>query len=74
MKFRIFRTSNLYGDERPCSGAVEVGKNEWAVELSSLEELLTMVREYGKLILLPEPVLDRESAEIRLEIYDMWRE
>ncbi len=78
MRFQIRRTSLWIKNDKPCEEAVEVRKKltwdgkestVWEIEISSLEEMLALVKKEGELILNE----DTEGTRY-LEIYDSPRE
>lgn len=83
MKFIITRTSTEHGSERPCEEATEqilvkdkhwdVDRSAelWAIDISTIEELMTLEQKYGELII-TRCTFDKNLPEI--EIYDSWRE
>lgn len=74
MIYRIERTSDWLGENKPCSNALlyrkgseEFGEsNTWRVEINTLDELHDLIREVGCYIIL--------KSERRIEIYDDYRE
>lgn len=82
MKFRVERTSNLFGrTPRPCAGAKLLNPNTpewessvWEIELNTLEELVEFVKKNGALVVSHD---EREQSDYRgttIEIYDTYRE
>ncbi len=79
MRFEISRSS---GKNPPCQGAslavVDEWDNKWyTIEVGSLNELLTLVREHGSIIVAEgyTPRGDGEASfSMTLEIYDDYRE
>lgn len=68
MKFKIYRTSDMYPEVPPCQEAVLKKKGQWSngyeIEINTLEELMGLISKYGSVVL---------SSET-LEIYDDYRE
>lgn len=72
MQFRIWRTSDYYGEYPPCKdaieGEVEYGVKLWYIHFNNLKDLLSFVEEEGQVI------LNKINGEWELEIYDTHRE
>lgn len=72
MKYRISRTSDWQGDEKPCKNAIledKISKNTyhlnvWEIDISSLKDLYELIDEVGRII------IEKEN----IEIYDDYRE
>lgn len=68
MTYMITRTSDFYGEKKPCAGAFLVGYKGkmplWGIEIRSLEHLMALVKDEGPIIVGPNS----------LEIYDGYRE
>lgn len=82
MKFRVERTSGLFGrTSRPCAGAELLNPNAlkwecsvWEIELNTLEELVEFVKKNGTLVVSHD---EREQSDYKgttIEIYDTYRE
>ena len=78
MDFTINRTSNDW--DKPCKGAYQdvIHRNYqgnridvWKIKISSLEELVKLMRKYGPIIIEPN---DDNEEWVNLEIYDDYRE
>lgn len=68
MKFRIYRTSNLFSENCPCEGAFKEG-DKWYINIESenLEGLMKLIEKEGSII-----ISSPQSPVI--EIYDDYRE
>lgn len=72
MIYTISRTSDWYGEKKPCEGAylhkagkLEFGEvNEWHIAINSLKDLENLIAEVGSVIINEEVI----------EIYDEYRE
>lgn len=72
MIYRITRTSDWFGEKKPCEGAylhkegdLEFGEvNEWHIAINSLQDLQNLIAEVGSVII----------NEEEIEIYDGYRE
>lgn len=72
MIYRITRTSDWYGEKKPCEGAclhkagnLEYGEeNEWHIAINTLQELKDLIKEVGEIVM----------NEDEIEIYDTLRE
>lgn len=67
MKYKIGRTSDFWGRNKPCSKAFTDGGNypTYYIEINNLEDLNELIREVGCSV-----VIDEDS----IEIYDDYRE
>lgn len=72
MKFRIFRTSHytMQRNEQPCEeayidGHFDSGEAIWCININTLEELISLAREYKRPFIIDENTI---------EIYDDYRE
>lgn len=77
MKFRIERTSDFNNEAPPCEGAYldvkgcEWENNKWAIDINSLEDLLNLTENEGRIIVFaPHERTDNYPA---IEIYDDFR-
>lgn len=74
MLYRIERTSDWFGENKPCANAFLYKKgnkefaepNTWRIEIKTLDEMHDLIREVGSYIIL--------KSERRIEIYDDYRE
>lgn len=74
MLYRIERTSDWYGANKPCSNALlykkvdeELGEpNRWCVEIETLDDLNDLIREVNV------PIIMKKGHSI--ELYDDYRE
>lgn len=70
MIYKIHRTSDFCGHQKPCSKAYEgiyddtVWYQEWLIDIDTLEHLHELIAEVGRIIL----------QENEIEIYDDFRE
>lgn len=71
MKFRVSRTSGLFGRSVPCEGAYLVSTPEnpysrhvWGINMDTIEDLIAFADRYGPLVLTGD----------QIEIYDTFRE
>ena len=69
MLYTICRTSDWFGENKPCEKAYLHRscdfENEWRIEINSIEELNELINDVGKCI-----ILTRNT----IEIYDDYRE
>lgn len=67
--FVVFRTSDWYGEKKPCEEAIQKGE-DWFVTLKDMDELLSFIRKYGHCV-----VSNYKGNELPcIEIYDYYRE
>lgn len=69
MIYTIFRTSDIFGEYKPCEKAQktyvdELCYSQYTIEINSLEELQELIKEVGEIII----------DESTIEIYDDFRE
>jgi hypothetical protein len=76
VRFRLYRTSDWRLDDKPCEGAVPYvdgeGKKAWAIEISDLDELLSLQDIVGEELIVGW-AFDTEGMR-SIEIYDSYRE
>lgn len=70
MKYKIFRTSDIWHNHQPCEKAYQIGVNSfdeplWVVDINSLDDILGIIKETGESIILDDSTI---------EIYDDYRE
>ena len=68
MKYRVGRTSDFWGGNKPCSKAFTESTEDYPtyyIEINTLEELNELIREVGCQV-----IIDEDS----IEIYDGYRE
>jgi hypothetical protein len=77
MRFKIHHTTHRQDEEPPCVGAVldtstadEFSDGEWFIEISSLEELMGIIKTTGH----PLVLQNSEHMPMDIEIYNDWRE
>lgn len=64
LKFEIYRSSDLFGKNKPCSKAYKEDKSFY-VDIASLDDILDLIDEVGDIII---------NKEHSIEIYDCYRE
>ena len=69
MKFQIARTSDYSSTNPPCIGAGGE-PHDWTIELESLDDLVSLARQHGEIIV----TVIENSPMPYLEIYDDYRE
>ena len=78
MKFLIGKASDWHGDNKPCSKAIKIGKNKydnnvWEVELNTLDDILALMNECDKDLVIGESYYDDEH-KYEITIYDDYME
>lgn len=73
MKYRIFRTSDMFGDNKPCRDAyVDKDLSDiepiWVIDIDNLKQLDDLVSEVGDII------ISKNNDVNEIEIYDYYRE
>lgn len=75
MKYRVSRSSDYKGEERPCTKAYQDGSKDmwgnllWWVDITSVDDLKALMEETGEPIILADGNYGQE-----IEIYDSYRE
>lgn len=69
MKYQIYRTSDWFGEEKPCQKAYkEIGDietiSDWYINIDTLEQLQELIEEVDTVVL----------SKTSIEIYDTYRE
>lgn len=75
MKYRVTRSSDYKGKERPCTKAYQDESKDmwgnllWWVDITSLDDLKALMEETGESIILADG-----DYGLEIEIYDSYRE